>query len=231
MRWDDREDHSLLADAALFVAAGALRVAARVADRLRRGLWLYRHLRGTDEIAGRVETLRAVRAPLSRDRVPAYRLVVELQGDDGAWTVVLDETETGAFEICHPGGRASVEGPVELILAAGMSYRGQEVLDGLSRARRAQLGLDVDEEDIRATEYLLVSGQAVHVLGLAVEEQRPPADRAPYRTPPAIGRLRHPRAGRPVVSAWPRRELLRRLRERPELLPQAARLTGRGSAA
>lgn len=230
MRWDDREDHSLLLDAALFVAAGALRAAARVADRLRRGLWLYRHLRGTDEISGLVETLRTVRAPLSRARVPAYRLVVELQGDDGAWSVVLDETETGEFEIRHARGRASVEGPVALVIPAGTRYSGQEVLDGLSPARRAQLGLEVDAEDIRGTEYLLAAGQQVHVLGLAVEEQRPAADRAPYRTPPAIDRLRHPRAGRPVVSLWPRRELLRRLRERPELLPHAAGLTTRGSA-
>lgn len=202
----------------LDLLAFGLSTAAHGGQRLaRRGLrhWrLRRRLRGTRDIHGAVEILQPLLAPISRARVAACRLTVEQRLEDGTWRSIFDETQAGELLLLHEEGPVQLRGPLELVVPPTRVYAGGAV------AGLIEQGLPADEEDLRATEYVLAAGERVFLLGLIGSAPRR-APGSPYREPPA--RADHRWRGPALISRWSRRELTGMLWRRSELLPPALR--------
>jgi hypothetical protein len=203
----------LLEDVGAFVIARASSAGRRVALHAHRRYQLRRRLRGTVETVGAVEMQQSIEAPISRSRVAACRVVIEQRTDDGAWRTVFDEARSGALEVRGPSCRVRVHGPPDLMVPWGIRDFGAEA------ARRVwPAAPSMDDEDLRVTEYMLMPQQQVHLFGLAA---LPPVQDDlvdPYRAAP----LTEARwSTRPLISAWPRRELPGVLWRHPELLPPA----------
>ena len=199
----------MLTDIGMFIATVAARAGLRLARKTRRSWQLHRRLRGTRGLTGTVESLGPLRAPLSGVAVPAYRLTVLRRLDDGSWDLYSDETRCGELAIRSDEGPVRIGGPLDLLLPPSQEAMGWALAD-------AGLALPGDEEDVRVLEYLLQPGQQVHLLGLCTPRSRRNPG-APYREPPA--RADHRWQGRPLISHWSARELLRLLWHDPERLP------------
>lgn len=196
-------------DLAAFLVSRAGHVVARAASRIRRRRLVRRQLRRLPEVEGAVMVLRPIIAPLSREAVGACRLIVERALADGAWVVVFDETQLGELEVRHRSGQVRLEGTAVLVKPDGTRFGGREVHAALGQT------LAAEEQDLRATEYLLRHGEAVHVFGVAVLDL---GAAGPYRAPPPSV-TRSSGEAAVVLSAWPRRRFLRELRRRPHLSP------------
>jgi hypothetical protein len=203
---------SWLLDVGVFLLSNAARGGRRVIRHAHRRHRLRQRLRGTFEVAGRVETLRALRAPLSQRPVAACRVIIEQRADDGTWLAVFDDTWAGTLELCSASGRIRLEGPTDLMVPRGDRRFGPEVAQHVwSEAPSTDL------EDIRTTEYLLLPDQSAHLFGLAAlpsDQRRGVVD--PYR---AASHTDARWSTRPLISAWPGIQLPRVLWRQPELLP------------
>lgn len=208
---------SLLSDMVLFVLSTAVSHGTSLVRRSRQRWRLRRRLLGTHDDVGPVVAHQVVQAPLSDRRVAACRLVVEQRLDDGSWAVIFDEVQNGELDVVGAGGSLALEGPFDLVLPPAGEFGGASV----GRLLRGQL--PADDEDIRATEYLLAVGQQVHLLGLAKPGGTPPAG-GPYRD--ALRTVAAGWRGRPICSAWSRRELLGLLWHDPDRLPPDLRGAG-----
>jgi hypothetical protein len=198
----------IVADLAIYAGSRVAHVTRRFLSQRRRRRRLLRMLAAGPELHGAIDVRTPIIAPLSGERVAACRLIVDQCLDDGTWTAVFDETQSGELGIRYAGGYRWLDGPVILVRPNGTLYSGHDTLS------RTEVKLSMTAEDLRAMEYILLAGEQTHVFGAAAARW---VSDGPYRTAD-LSPLR-PESDALVISTWTRVDLLHGLHQRPDLLP------------